>query len=243
MKLKTFITSNFTFLLLLLVSIFYMNCQSEKQETQIKESPQLAKTDVIETKGLIFNFNDYKPGNLPDNWETAVTGKGKPGKWEIVTDETATGQSKVLAQTSMENFGYHFDIAVAKDTNFKDLFLTVKFNAIDGEEDQGGGPVWRYQDADNYYIARANPLESNFRVYKIINGNRKQLKSCNLPVTSGQWHTIQIEHIGTHIKCYYDGQLCFEVDDETFTAPGKIGVWTKADSYCCFDDLTVEEKL
>jgi len=37
----------------------------------------------------------------------------------------------------------------------------LKFKAIDGQEDQGGGPVWRYEDADNYHICRANPLESN----------------------------------------------------------------------------------
>ena len=34
--------------------------------------------------------------------------------------------------------------------------------------DQGGGPVWRYQDANNYYIARMNPLEDNYRVYKVV---------------------------------------------------------------------------
>jgi hypothetical protein len=34
-----------------------------------------------------------------------------------------------------------------------------------GEVDQGGGPMWRVQDADNDYVCRFNPLESNFRVY------------------------------------------------------------------------------
>jgi hypothetical protein len=30
--------------------------------------------------------------------------------------------------------------------------------------------VWLYVDADNYYIARMNPLEDNFRVYKVVGG-------------------------------------------------------------------------
>ena len=39
-----------------------------------------------------------------------------------------------------------------------------------GKLDQGGGLVWRYKDANNYYIARMNPLEDNFRVYKEVAG-------------------------------------------------------------------------
>ena len=189
-----------------------------------------------------FNFDKCQPGSLPNGWEAAMTGKGKTGKWEVTLEKTKTGENKVLAQTSMKNFGYHFDIAVAKETSFKDITLSVKFKAIKGNEDQGGGPVWRYIDENNYYICRANPLENNYRVYKVINGNRKQLKSYSLPVTSGEWHTIKVEHIGNDIKCYYDGQLYLQAEDDSFTNAGKIGLWTKADSYCFFDDFSVEEK-
>ena len=37
--------------------------------------------------------------------------------------------------------------------------------ADEDERDQGGGSIWRAQDRDNYYIARWNRLEDNFRVY------------------------------------------------------------------------------
>jgi hypothetical protein len=43
--------------------------------------------------------------------------------------------------------------------------VSVAVRADGGEVDQGGGPMWRVQDADNYYVCRFNPLESNFRVY------------------------------------------------------------------------------
>jgi len=240
MRTKTNIISIFLFVILLLI-----NCRSQKpqqESTQKTVSQQPAKLDTTKADVFVVNFEKCQSTDLPDGWKTAMTGNGDPGNWEIITDETETGGSKVLAQTSMENYGYHFDIAVLQKPVFKDLHLSVKFKAIKGEEDQGGGPVWRYQDADNYYIARANPLESNFRIYKVANGKRKQLKSHNLPITSGQWHTITIEHIGAHVKCFYDGQLYLEVDDETFDNSGKIGVWTKADSYCFFDDLMVTTK-
>jgi hypothetical protein len=34
----------------------------------------------------------------------------------------------------------------------------------------------------------------------------------------------------------------FDVEDSTFKAPGKAGLWTKADSVTAFDDLTIEPK-
>ncbi len=48
----------------------------------------------------------------------------------------------------MENFGYHFDVAAAKGSNFKDLILLDKFKAIKGKEDPCGGPIWRYRNLD-----------------------------------------------------------------------------------------------
>lgn len=243
MKLKKHLIS--IFFMFLLFSIFAINCQSQKpeeKETAIAETQQVNKAVTAQTKTLSYNFDECLPGSIPSGWEAAMTGKGKLGKWEVAVEKAETGKNKVLAQTSMENFGYHFDIAVAKETNFKDIALSVKFKAIKGKEDQGGGPVWRYMDENNYYICRANPLENNYRVYKVINGNRKQLKSYSLLITSNEWHTIKVEHVGTEIKCYYDGQLYLEAEDDSFTDAGKIGLWTKADSYCYFDDFTVEEK-
>ena len=40
----------------------------------------------------------------------------------------------------------------------------------------------------------------------------------------------------------FNGTKLYEVDDGTFSKPGKVGVWTKADSITQFDDLTVVTK-
>ncbi len=145
----------------------------------------------------------------------------------------------VIAQTSQEDFGYHFGMAVNENEVYDDFELTVKFKGVAGEEDQGGGPVWRYQDNNNYYIARANPLEDNYRVYKVVAGKRIQMDSARLKVTSGEWHTIKIIARKNQIRCFYDGQLYLEVADDTFQNAGKIGLWTKADAVTYFDDLEV----
>ena len=157
------------------------------------------------------------------------------GQWEVLDGNG----NKVLAQTSKENFGYHFDVIVNEQLSYNDLEFTLKFKGVEGHEDQGGGPVWRYQDANNYYVARANPLENNYRVYKVLDGNRKILKSIDIDVMTGQWYIVKIIMKGNNIECYLNGELQLSTTDNTFTNAGKIGLWTKADAVTYFDDLQI----
>jgi hypothetical protein len=219
--------------------------QQPSSETQLKAkaAPAVGKSLPEETEGenkeLIFSFDNIPAGEFPNGWSNQKTGKGGLGNWTVLADPTAPSQPNVLAQTSKENPGYHFNVAVAEETNFSDLEIDLMFKAIDGQEDQGGGPVWRYQDADNYYICRANPLESNFRVYKVVDGNRKQLQSANVEIPGNVWHKLVVKNMGNHIQCWYNGNLYLDVTDDTFTS-GKVGLWTKADAVTWFDDVKVE---
>jgi len=199
--------------------------------TTIKNAPD----NFVVPQDITFDFENYTIGKAPFGWSTYFTGKGDLGKWEILDDNG----TKVLAQTSKKNLGYHFDVIVNDEINYKDVEISLKFKGTDGEEDQGGGPVWRYQDADNYYIARANPLENNYRVYKVIDGNRKQLESIDMEIKSGKWYSLKITMKGNKINCYFNDKLKLETTDDSFPGSGKIGLWTKADAVTYFDDLLV----
>ncbi len=108
--------------------------------------------------------------------------------------------------------------------------------------DQGGGPIWRVKDQNNYYIARWNPLENNFRVYYVKDGKRVQLDSADVDVSASEWHTIRIEHNGDQITGFLDGKELLEVTDSAFPEGGGVGLWTKADAASFFDDLVIERK-
>jgi len=110
--------------------------------------------------------------------------------------------------------------------------------ATQGKFDQGGGPVWRYQDANNYYICRHNPLEDNFRIYKVIAGKRSQLASLDLKAETGQWHTIRVVMRGDKIVGSINGKE-LGVRDGAISKAGKVGLWTKADAVTEFDRFSV----
>ncbi len=135
-----------------------------------------------------------------------------------------------------------FNLCVADDTKYKDVEVMVAFKAIKGEKDQGGGIVWRYQDADNYYVARVNPLENNFRVYKVVGGKRsKEFQDAEVAVPAREWHTLKIKQVGDHIECFLDGKKYLDVKDDAMTKAGKVGLWTKADAQTYFDEFRVKE--
>jgi len=181
-------------------------------------------------------------GKLPAGWKAEHTGKGEGSVWKVVADDTAPSKSGyALAQTA-EGPGPFFNLCVAQDTSFKDVELRVAFKAVKGKLDQGGGLVWRLQDADNYYIARMNPLENNFRVYKVIAGKRHQLATKeDLKVPAGEWHTIKVKMKGDQIECFVDDAKHLEATDDAIGKEGKVGLWTKADAQTAFDGLKVND--
>jgi hypothetical protein len=195
---------------------------------------------VAEEKSPRLRWTKDDLGKVPAGWKAAKTGKGDGSVWKIVADDSAPSKSGlVLAQTA-ESPARLFNLCVVDDGRYRDVEVQVAFKAVRGKEDQGGGIVWRYQDANNYYVARMNPLESNYRVYKVVAGKRSQLGTKeDLKIPAGQWHVLKIRQIGEHIECWLDGKKYLDVKDKTFATAGQVGLWTKADAQSHFDDLRV----
>src|SRR5437667_1733146 len=183
------------------------------------------------------NFDDMKSGAPPVGWMATQTGSGR-ANWSVEKDESAPSKPNVLKQSGQATFSVCFK----NNTNMKDGFVEVKFKPVAGKEDQAGGVIWRLQDANNYYISRANALEDNVTIYHTINGKRVAFKNINTKVTSGVWHTLRVEFAGNKFTVIFDGNKVIEATDESFANAGKVGVWTKADSVTLFDNFTYGAK-
>src|SRR3984893_10467362 len=123
----------------------------------------LSGTAVAET----INFDDAKAGAPPSGWKSAVTGSGS-AKWSVEQESSAPSKPNVLKQSGIGTF----PICIYESAKLKDGFVEVKFKPLEGKEDQAGGVIWRVQDSNNYYIARANALEDNVTIYHTIGGKR-----------------------------------------------------------------------
>ncbi len=202
-----------------------------------KPNPTSKKTP----KNMLLTFEETAEGSLPNGWKVEATNpKGALATWMVATDDTAPSGKKVLALTKINHFWPGtFNLCWSDGIKFKDGEITVKFKAISGKEDQGGGIMWRVKDKDNYYVARFNPLEDNFRIYYVKNARRRMIKSAKIRLDKQKWHTMKIVQKGNHYECYLNGKKLLSGKDDTFKNAGGVGLWTKADAVTRFDDLTI----
>lgn len=203
-------------------------------------NPESAVGDPPEVQGELYRvrFTAADLDKLPQGWEIARTGDGEGSRWMVVADDTSPSSSGyVIAQTA-ESPRSMFNLCVLRDSRYADLRLSVAFKAVAGEIDQGGGLVWRYVDANNYYICRFNPLEDNLRIYKVIAGRRHELASVDVQLPAGQWHTLTATMKGDLVVCEVEGAR-LSVRDGTLTDAGRVGLWTKADARTRFDAFRV----
>lgn len=196
----------------------------------------------------MISFDASPVGSLPQGWAVQVTHRGAPPRWEVNRDDSAPSRPNVLAQLSTDRTAGRFPLAIFDGVSLKDGTLSVCFKPVSGVVDQAAGIVWRYQDPDNYYIARANALENNVVLYKVEKGVRSAIAPKGLPsrsygvnhaIARRQWSTLRIDIQAPRFIVYLNSERLFEADDKTFQAAGKVGLWTKADSVVYFDNFTI----
>jgi Domain of Unknown Function (DUF1080) len=204
----------------------------------------VSMTLIVHGATRTVDFSDDAVGQPPKGFEFGHTAKaGAAGRWLV----QAEGGNKYLAQIDPDDTRSRFPVAVIADVTAADVDLSARFRPVSGRVDQAAGLVWRYQNEDNYYIVRANALENNVVLYKVEHGRRTDLPvrgegrtyGKKAPVPAGRWSTLRVVAAGPRFEVFFNGSRLYEVEDATFPQPGKVGVWTKADSVTQFDDLTV----
>lgn len=184
-----------------------------------------------------WNFDHEQSGTLPGGFSIGTMFDGRPaGDWEVLATDRAKSLPHAFAQVMAKGAEHAYKVVLVKDTIASDLHLEVSFLAIQGQADMGGGVIWRATDDRNYYLARANPLEQNIRLYRIEKGIRHLLQNFNQTIDVKQWHRLRVTHQGCRVNIFYDGKQIFDLCDRTFQA-GMIGLWTKSDAVTYFDDL------
>lgn len=192
------------------------------------------------TEPVTIDFESCELGKPPAGFTTDLTGGGGPVAW-IVRQEYphAPSGEKILVQESADDTSYRFPLCLYDKAWVRDVNVEVHFKAFSGKVDQAGGIVLRYTP-ENYYIARANALEDNVNIFKTVNGKRTIVAEAPIKAKAGEWHTLGFAAKGNHLTVRWDGKVVLEQDDATFTGPGQVGLWTKADSVSAFDDLKIE---
>lgn len=193
-------------------------------------APTGTRSTAVSTAGAAgvarWSFDGDLAGGLPTG---AVA---FDGAWAVRAETGAPSAPNALCQTGTATF----PALALGDATYTDVSLSARVKPIAGKEDRAAGLIARVQDRDNYNILRANALENSVNLYRYVGGKRDVIKEGKATVPSGQWQELRLEIVGNRLRGFYNGQLLVEAVDDTFAA-GKVGLWTKADSQTCFDDV------
>lgn len=193
--------------------------------------------------GRVINFDTCPLGKMPPGWTVAMTHRGAAPEWRVLKDQTAPTQPYVLAQTSHDSNNSRFPLAIFDELNVRNSDVSVRMKPVSGQEHRAGGVVWRYRDANNYYLVRANALTKNVAIYKIENGEITQI-SALVPhdIPTNAWSILKVSVRGNRFQVYVNHRRILQGQDNTFQGAGKVGLWTMADSVTYFDDFRVYPK-
>jgi hypothetical protein len=183
---------------------------------------------VVAGEVFEWTFDETAVGGLPQDAEVFS------GGWMVESDANAPTPPNVLCQTGVAAF----PALCLGNRVYADVEVSVRFQCVSGKEDQAAGVIFRVQDAENYYIFRANALEDNVMFFRYASGKRTILKRNPQRISTGEWHELKVEVIGNRFRGLLDGTVAAEVSDDTYRA-GMVGLWTKADSVTCFDNFLV----
>src|SRR5947207_14859877 len=130
-----------------------------------------------------------RTGLAPRDFHFTLTGDGPVSAWKVVADPTATAE-KAIAQTSADATAHRYLLAVYEPLAATSIEVSAHFKPVGGTVDQAGGIAVRFLAPDDYYVVRADVLEDDVRLYRVVNGKRQEIKGVKTKVSANQWHTL-----------------------------------------------------
>jgi hypothetical protein len=189
---------------------------------------------LLASNGKVVDFDRSAVGKSPPGWSV----NGPAARWEIRKDASARTQPYVLAHIPESSSGQPSSPAILDGLTLQDGEVSVRFKPVKGR--QAGGVVWRYRDQDNYYVAQADAQAKTIAVFKVENGRRVPLTGgIRHEVISNNWCILKVWARGARFQVYMDHRRIAQGADGAFSGPGKVGLWTGADSLTYFDDFRV----
>jgi hypothetical protein len=184
---------------------------------------------------VVRTFDEDAIGSPPPNLTFAVARQQNAGKWLI----RAEGSNHYLTHLADSVAAGGFSMAVLDTPHPAQMRASVRLKLLEGE--RVGGLVWRYQDAENFYLAALDLRVQELALYRVVRGNRIRLDDEDeLELDVSAWHSVRVVQDDDDIRVSLGGISVIRARDRTFADAGRVGVWSGGGATAWFDDLRVE---
>lgn len=197
-----------------------------------------ASTAAAQTLHKVLASPLVEEGSGPDGCTPAVNGLGGPSAWEVKVERYLLDGKGLVEVTQQPNVN-RFPLCIADLPVAKNAEIELSFVAHDGGVARTAGIVMRFADPQDFYAIEADVLGRAVRFIRVLNGERREIaaRPANLQIGSAQ--SLKVMARDESFAVSLNGQLLFETRDDAIAAPGRFGVWSKADSTTLFGDLFI----
>lgn len=189
----------------------------------------------VNAQVVVRTFDEDAIGSPPPNLTFAVARQQTAGKWLV----RAEGPNHYLTHLADSAATGGFSLAVLDVPHPAQMRASVRLKLLDGE--RVGGLVWRYQDAENFYLAALDLRVQELALYRVVRGNRIRLDDEDeLELDGSAWHSVRVVQDDDDIRVSLGGIGVIRARDRTFADAGRVGVWSGGGATAWFDDLRIE---
>lgn len=156
---------------------------------------------------------------------------GTADDWTVVAGQWAVqgGEFVESSDTVSDNIAVH-------GPDLVDFLVTAEVRSGD---DDDVGLVFRFQDADNYYVVTLNDQKDRILVRRRRAGQSKTLANVSAnPYIRGVPVELGVLATQAHLQVFVNGRTVLEADTDEVTSGG-IGLYSKSNKFAAFDNVLV----
>jgi hypothetical protein len=177
-------------------------------------------------------------GSDPDGCTPALSGLGGPAVWQVRVERYLL-DGKALVEVSRAAEPNRFPLCIVDRLVAKNVEVELSFVAHDGRIARVAGIVLRFADPQDYYVVEADALAGAVRFSRVLNGERREIAASAVSLTQGEPHSLKIKAVDEGFGVSLDGKALFGAHDPGIAAPGRFGIWSRADSFTSCGDLFI----
>ena len=159
--------------------------------------------------------------------------------WAVIPDTTASSGTAIehARATSTEAAE---TLAICPSAPLKNGDVSLRFKALSGASDEGGGLALRMATPKDYYLVKIDALRDRALLLVVKNGVTEEIVGVDADVAADVWHTLAVRVQDERFTVYLDGAWIFTGYDKTLPHAGRIALWAEPGSVTRFDRIAAE---
>jgi len=176
-------------------------------------------------------------GTRPADFDLFPSGATQD-QWTVVRDATATAGS-AIEHSGMIASEDASPLAIYRPVLLKNEDISLRFKAVSGKANRGGGVALRVMASDTYYLVEADARQDRILFLRTFNGESEEIAGVDADIADNNWHTLAIRAENDQFTVSLDGVWVVTAYDKILSSPGRTALWTNSDSVTRFDSITI----